>query len=101
MSTIPKKRWCICTPPSDTTLPGHHGTRGLRIKRVERRMNAKAHTKPIKVRKRNRRSARLSHASPMTEANTGFIALASPIRAGATSPRCATAQRIARSTGRA
>ena len=59
----------MCTPLSDTTLPGHHGTRGLRIRRVERRMNPNAPTNPINIRKRNRRSPRLSHDSPMTDAN--------------------------------
>ena len=31
--TIPNTMWWTCTPPSLTTLPGHHGTRGLRIRR--------------------------------------------------------------------
>src|SRR4051795_3189356 len=83
MSTIPKKRWCTCTPLSDTTLPGHHGTRGLRIRRVDRRMNPNADTKPISMRKRNRRSLRLSHVPPMTEANVASIGVDSPIVAGA------------------
>ena len=36
--TIPKTRWCTWTPPL-SMLPGHHGTRGLRISRVLMRMN--------------------------------------------------------------
>jgi hypothetical protein len=40
-STIPKTRWCTCSPPSVLMLPGHHGTFGLRIKRALVRMNRK------------------------------------------------------------
>src|SRR4051794_28766979 len=85
MSMIPKNRWCTCTPLSDTTLPGHPGTRGLRIRRVDRRMNPNADTKPTSISKRNRRSLRLSHVPSMTEANVASIGLDSPIVAGAAS----------------
>ena len=39
ISTIPHTRWCRCRPDSVVTLPGHHGTRGLRISRALVRMN--------------------------------------------------------------
>ena len=53
IATIPKTRWCTWTPLSETTLPGHHGTFGLRISRVERRMkpndarNAEEHQEQV------------------------------------------------------
>src|SRR5687768_6145260 len=37
-SAMPNTRWWTCTPPA-FTLPGHHGTFGLRISRVDVRMN--------------------------------------------------------------
>jgi hypothetical protein len=46
IATIPKARWCTWTPLSLTTLPGHHGTRGLRISRVLIRMKEKESRKP-------------------------------------------------------
>ena len=49
--TIPKTRWCRCTPLSLTTLPGHQGTLGLRISRVLMRMKAKEPMKPTSTRK--------------------------------------------------
>ena len=39
MSTMPHTRWCRCSPPLVLTLPGHHGTRGLRMSRALVRMN--------------------------------------------------------------
>ncbi len=50
--TIPKTRWWRWTPLSLTTLPGHHGTLGLRISRVLMRMKAKERMKPTRTRKR-------------------------------------------------
>ena len=38
IATMPNTRWCTWTPLSETTLPGHQGTFGLRISRVDRRM---------------------------------------------------------------
>src|SRR5512133_1228491 len=48
---MPKTRWWMWTPLSETTLPGHHGTRGLRISRVLMRMKAKERMKPTSTRK--------------------------------------------------
>jgi hypothetical protein len=48
---MPNARWCRCTPPV-TTLPGHHGTRGLRIRRVLSLMKPKEARKPTSTRKR-------------------------------------------------
>src|SRR5437764_12093222 len=39
--TIPKTMWWMWRPPSVVTLPGHHGTLGLRIRRALVRMNRK------------------------------------------------------------
>ena len=39
---MPHTRWCRCTPPLVLTLPGHHGTRGLRPSRALVRMNRNA-----------------------------------------------------------
>ena len=43
---MPNTRWWRCTPLSLTTLPGHQGTRGLRIRRVLRRMKPNEPRKP-------------------------------------------------------
>src|SRR3954447_15664880 len=42
MRTIPNTRWWRWSPPSVVTLPGHHGTFGLRISRALVRMNRNA-----------------------------------------------------------
>ena len=52
IAPIPHTRWCRCTPLSLTTLPGHQGTRGLRISRADRRMNPNDPMKPTNTRKR-------------------------------------------------
>src|SRR3954454_16024605 len=50
ISQIPHTRWCRCTPPS-TTLPGHHGTFGLRDSRALVRMKANDARNATKTRK--------------------------------------------------
>ena len=54
--TIPKTRWCTWTPESLTTLPGHQGTRGLRISRVDIRMKPNEPSRPSSTRNTHWRS---------------------------------------------
>src|SRR5438093_4111420 len=49
--TIPKTMWWMWRPPSVVTLPGHQGTRGLRIRRALVRMNRKETRKAAKRRR--------------------------------------------------
>ena len=49
ISAIPNTRWWMWSPPV-VTLPGHHGTLGLRINRVLVRMNRNEPRKPTKTR---------------------------------------------------
>jgi len=48
--TISNTRSWMCTPLSLTTLPGHQGTLGLRIRRVLMRMKANEPTRPSRTR---------------------------------------------------
>src|SRR5436190_19219609 len=49
--TIPKTMWWMWSPPSVVTLPGHQGTRGLRIRRALVRMKRKETRKAAKTRR--------------------------------------------------
>src|SRR3954471_996275 len=93
--TMPNTRWWRCNPPSVVTLPGHHGTFGLRMRRALVRMKRKEMRKAAKSSRTLVRTA----AAPLEPKSTLMvIALIFPWPEGSMGPAfAAPAERARRS----